>query len=345
MTSIATARGDTIDTSELGFTLASELVVQESPEIGMNWPDYSWAARPEEERIADVVDKLNAAKSHGVDSLVDWSIPGIGRDVRRIRKIAEQTSVNILVCTGWYTRYEFEYYFHYRERFPELYEGELTFEDFMVRDIEQGILDSGVRAVALKAVSDLYGIRETGDVRNVFRHVARAHRRTGAPIVTHTRGLDQGVVQQDVLAEDGVDLSRLLLGHIDRTDAEVPLGDFERVLQRGSYLSFDGWWGTGGPDPVRSFAPTREHNIDRIVELLSRGYEKQLTLSTGSVAFTDCLPTVFAGTGEGEYAPWTQLHLDIIPALAERGVRDEQIQRMTRENPRELFESAAKGGY
>jgi len=341
VSAIPTARGDLVDVGELGFTLSVELVVQESPEMGINWPDYSWAARPEEERIAGVVEKLNVAKEHGVDTIVDRTIPGIGRDAWRIKKIAEQTPVNILVLTGWYTRYEFEYYFHYRERFPELFKDELTFEDFMVRDVEQGILDSGVRAVAIKAVSDLYGIRETGDVRNVFRHVARAHRRTGAPIMTHTSGYDAAIVQQDVFAADGVDLSRVVLAHIDRTPADVPLGDIEHLLQRGSYLSFDGWWGTGEPHPVRSYAATREQNIDRIVSLLDLGYEKQLLLSNGSVAFTDCLPSTFVG----EYAPYTQLQLDIIPALKKRDVGEDQILRMTVENPRHVFESLAKGGY
>jgi phosphotriesterase-related protein len=341
VSAVPTARGDLIDSGDLGFTLPVELVVQESPEMGINWPDYSWAARPDEERIAGVVEKLKVAKEHGVDTIVDRTIPGIGRDVWRIKKIAEQAPINILVLTGWYTRYEFEYYFHYRERFPDLFKDELTFEDFMVRDIEQGILDSGVRAAGLKAVSDLYGIRETGDVRNVFRHVARAHRRTGAPIMTHTSGYDAAIVQQDAFAEDGVDLSRVVLAHIDRTPADVPLGDIEHLLRRGSYVSFDGWWGTGEPHPVRSYAATREQNIDRIVSLLERGYEKQLLLSNGSVAFTDCLPSTFVG----EYAPYTQLQLDIVPALKERGVNEEQINRMTVENSRHVFESLAKGGY
>jgi phosphotriesterase-related protein len=341
MSAIPTARGDAIDVAELGFTLPVELIIQESPEMGVNWPDYSWAALPEEQRIADVLAKLKVAKETGVDTIVDRTIPGIGRDVRRMKSLAAQTSVNILMLTGWYTRYEFEYYFHYRERFPELFENELTFEDFMVRDIEQGVGDTGVRAAGIKAVSDLYGIRDTGDVRNVFRHCARAHRRTGAPIMTHTSGVESAGVQQDVFAYDGVDLSRVVLCHLDRTPAEVPLGDFERLLQRGSFLSFDGWWGTGEPHPVRSFAATREQNIDRVVALLDRGYEEQLLLSNGNVAYTDCLPSTFVG----EYAPYTQLHLDIIPALKERGVTEEQITKMTVANPRSVFESLGRGGY
>jgi phosphotriesterase-related protein len=341
MATVPTARGDAIAASELGFTLPVELLVQDSPEMAMNWPDMTWAARPEEERIADVIQILQNAKDNGVDTIVDRSIPGINRDIKRTKLIAGKTPVNILVLTGWYTRYEFEYYFHYRERFQDLFAGEPTFEDFMVRDIEQGILDSGVHAAAIKAVSDLHGIHETADVRNVFRHSARAHRRTGVPIMTHTSGYDAAIVQQEVLLEDGVDQARVILAHMDRTPQDVPLGDFERLLQRGANLSFDGWWGTNEPHPVRSFAATREQNMDRVVFLLERGYEKQLFLSNGSVAFTDCLPATFTG----EYAPYTQLQLDIIPALRGRGVTEDQIRRMTVDNVRELFERCAQGPY
>jgi phosphotriesterase-related protein len=341
MSGVPTARGDVIAFGELGFTLPVELIIQESPEMSVNWPDYTWGALPEEERIADVIAKLRVATEAGVNTIVDRTIPGINRDVPRMKAIAQQVPVNILVLTGWYTRYEFEYYFRYREAYPELFEDELTFEDFMVRDVEAGIADTGVRAAGIKCVSDYHGIAETIDVRNVFRHCARAHRRTGAPIMTHTSGVESARDQADVFAEDGVDLSRVALCHIDRTPIDVPFDEFERLLQRGPYLSFDGWWGTGGRNPVRSYAATREENIDRVVKLVELGYENQLLLSNGNVAFTDCLPSSFVG----EYAPYTQLSYDIVPELKERGISDDQVGQLTVENPRRLFESLERGAY
>jgi phosphotriesterase-related protein len=340
---IPTARGDVIDSSKLGFTLPTELIIQEWPGMSINWPDYTWSAQPEEKRIADVVAILkNAHEQVGVQTIIDRTIPGIGRNIPRMKKIAAQVPVNIIVTTGWYTLYELPYYFHYRERFPHLWKSELGLEDFMVRDIEEGILDTGVRAAAIKVISDKYGIHSTPDVRTVFRISARAHRRTGAPLLTHSVGTDMAKLQQDVFADDGVDLSRVVLGHLDRTPADIPLSQFEEILQRGSFVCFDGWWGTGEPTPVAPNPATPDVNFRRIAQLANRGYVDQLLLSNGDVAFADSLPE---GAFVGAHPPYTQLSLSIIPKLKEQGVSDAQIKRMTVDNPRRMLETLCKGGY
>lgn len=336
---VPTARGDVTDSSRLGLTMPTELIIQETPEMSINWPDHTWGALPEDQRIADVVAKLNSAYQAGVRTIIDRTIPGIGRNIPRMQKIARQTPLNIIVTTGWYTLYELPFYFHYRVRFPERYgKNEPTLEDFMVRDIEEGILDTGVRAAAIKVVSDKYGIHETPDVRYVFRASARAHRRTGAPILTHSVGTKMARLQQEVLAEDGVDLSRVVLGHLDRTPSGVPLGEFERLLQRGSFLSFDGWEGpyVAGPE-----AASPQQTYDRIVSLVERGYEEQILLSGGPIAFSDSIP-MYSRSSRPAYS---ELMDDVFPALKERGLGEDQLTRMTVDNPRRVLETLSRGGY
>jgi phosphotriesterase-related protein len=213
----------------------------------MNWPDHTFAELPVENRIADAVAKLKIAKEAGVDTIVDRVIPGLGRDVPLVSTIAAQVPVNIIVATGWYTWRDLPLYFVFREKFPHLMKHpEPSLEDLFVRDIEDGIRDTGVRAGIIKIVADQYGITE--GVRIAIRAAARAHRRTGAPITTHTAqgvGVQSGLLQQEALAEEGVDLSRVIIGHIDWTPPEVPLDEFERLLQAGSFISFD----TLGLDP------------------------------------------------------------------------------------------------
>ena len=54
--------------------------------------------------------------------------------------------------------------------------------EMFVRDIQQGIAHTGIKAGVLKCATDLPGVTEGVD--RVLRAVAQAHRRTGAPITT-----------------------------------------------------------------------------------------------------------------------------------------------------------------
>jgi phosphotriesterase-related protein len=342
MAVVPTARGDAVAASDLGFTLVTECVIgPRTIEKEMNWPDHTFAEVPVFERIADAVGKLKAAKEAGVDSLVDRVIPGLGRDVRLVKEIALQVPINIIVATGWYTWNDLPLYFVFREKFPELMkQPEHSLEDLFVRDIEDGILDTNVRAGIIKIVSDHYGITEGVDT--AMRAAARAHRRTGAPITTHTEqgvGVKSGLLQQQVLAEEGVDLSRVIIGHIDWTPPEVPLGEFERLLQAGSFISFD----TLGLDPQwppEFRAGLREKRVERVVELIGRGYLEQIMLSHDNSCFYDVQPM-----HKLEFPPYTEITVDFIPKIKERGITDEQITEIMVGNPRRLFETASKGGY
>ncbi|HKQ84872.1 MAG TPA: hypothetical protein VJS42_21920 [Steroidobacteraceae bacterium] len=340
---IPTARGDTVAASKLGMVLPTELVIQESPEMSLNWPDNSWGGRPEAERIASVVAILNAAYQHGVGTIVDRTIPGIGRNVPRMKTIAQQTKLNIIVTTGWYTLYELPYYFGYREATPKEYpKGDMSLADFMVRDIEKGIMNTGVRAAAIKVVSDKYGIEQTPDVRKVFKASSLAHRRTGAPIVTHTVGIASAQQQQKVFAEDGVDLARVVLGHVDRTPPDVNLGEFERALEKGSFLSFDGW--DNGGENILDQA-SGKLNLERVASLVRKKYTNQILLSSGwPIAFNDVFPPNFRG-GSGPDKAYMTVNDFVIPGLKSLGVSDKDITQMTHQNPQRMLSTLAKGGY
>jgi phosphotriesterase-related protein len=339
---VPTARGDAVDTDELGFTLVTECVIgPRLIEKELNWPDHTFAELPQEERIADAVRKLEHAKNAGVDTIVDRVIPGLGRDVRLVTEIARQVRINIIVATGWYTWRDLPLYFVFRQKFPDLRgEAEPSLEDLFVRDIEAGVADTGVRAGIIKIVSDEFGV--TDDIRTIIRAAAGAHRRTGTPITTHTQqgaGAQSGLAQQAALRQDGVDLSRVIIGHVDWTDPDTTLDPFERLLDAGSYISFD----TIGLDP--QWPPDygrrlRVARIERILSLIERGWVKQLMISHDNSCYYDVQPM-----HELDFPTYTEVVVDFLPKLRERGVTDEQINQMMVGNPRDLFATAGRGGY
>lgn len=189
MAQVQTVRGP-IDSSQLGATLMHEHVFVLDTEILQNYPE-DWGV--EEQRIADAVKRLNELKARGVDTIVDLTVIGLGRYIPRIQQIAQQTKINIIVATGIYTYNDAPHYFHFRGPGTVLGGPELMVEMF-VRDINEGIADTGVKAGILKCATDEPGV--TRDVERILRATAQAHRKTGVPISTHTHarrrvGLDQ----------------------------------------------------------------------------------------------------------------------------------------------------------
>ena len=320
MAQINTVRGP-IDSSQLGATLMHEHVFVLSTEIMQNFPG-DWG--DEEKRIADAVARLNELKSRGVDSIVDLTVIGLGRYIPRIERIAQQTEINILAATGIYTYNDIPMYFHFRGPGTELGGPEMM-TDMFVKDIEEGIADTRVKAAILKCATDEQGL--TSGVERILRATAQAHRRTGVPISTHTHALSKrGLDQQRIFEEEGVDLSRVIIGHSgDTTDLDY----LEELIAGGSYIGMDRF----GIDVLLGF----EDRVNTVARMCERGHADKMALSHDASCFNDWLPE--------EALPvvlpnWHYLHIhnDVIPALKERGVTDDQITAMMIDNPRRIFE-------
>lgn len=319
MAKVQTARGS-VDSSKLGTTLMHEHVFVLDLEIQQNYPE-EWGN--EGKRVADAIARLNELKSRGVDTIVDLTVIGLGRYIPRILRIAEQTQLHIIVATGIYTYQNLPLYFHFRGPAPAE-ESDLIAEMF-VRDIKEEIAHTSVKAGILKCCTDEPGV--TPDVERILRAIARAHRLTGVPISTHTHApLRRGLEQQRIFREEGVDLSRLVIGHSgDTTD----LGYLEELIRNGSYVGMDRF----GIDTILSF----EDRVNTVAAMCERGYANKMVLSHDAACFNHWLPERAL---PAILPRWNYLHIhdDVIPALKRKGVSEEQLRMMLVENPRKIFE-------
>jgi phosphotriesterase-related protein len=318
MPAVQTARGP-VDTGKLGRVLMHEHVFVISTEIQQNYPE-EWG--PEDVRVADAIRRLNELKAAGIDTILDPTALGLGRYVPRIKRIADQIGLNIIVATGLYTFDVLPHYFGSR--------GEDVMTSMFVRDIEKGIADTGIKAGVIKCATDAPGV--TPGVERVLRCCARAHRQTGVPITTHTHArTKRGLEQQKIFKEEGVDLSRVVIGHCGDTD---DIAYLEELMANGSTIGMDRF----GIDALLS----TEARVDTVAKLCKRGYADRMVLSHDAACYLDWIP--------GELPPptmrhWNYLHIskDVLPMLRERGVTDAQIQQMLVDNPRRYFER--QGAY
>jgi len=176
---VQTFRGP-VPPGELGTTLIHEHVFVGHPELDVNLPHPEWC---EDVAIETAVVGLERLWDLGVRTVVDLTVLGLGRDVARVRRVAERVRVSLVASTGYYTADVLPAYFatHGPGR---LVGGPDPLLEAFLRDIEVGIADTGVRAGMLKVVTDEPGL--TPDVRRVMEAAATTHRRTGVPITTHT---------------------------------------------------------------------------------------------------------------------------------------------------------------
>ena len=317
MPQVETLRGP-IDTAELGFTLMHEHVFVLSQGVPENFPSV-W---DEAKEIAAARGTLTDLAGLGVGTIVDLTVLGLGRNIPRLLETAGDVPLNIIVATGVYTYNELPQFFHNRDAD--------VMADLFVGDITVGIQGTDVKAAVLKCATDEPGV--TRGVEKVLRACARAHRRTGAPISTHTHpATRRGLEQQAIFEEEGVDLSRVVIGHSG--DSEE-LDYLQELMKRGSLIGMDRF----GIDRLLS----TEKRVAVIARLCELGFAGQMVLSHDANCYFDWYPLELVKTA----APnWQFRHIseDVLPALRAAGVSEEQIEQMTVDNPRRFFEQS--GAY
>ncbi|PZS20943.1 MAG: phosphotriesterase-related protein [Pseudonocardiales bacterium] len=290
-----------------------------SEEIRVNYPEY-W---DEDTRVADAVAKLTALTSRGVDTIVDPTVIGLGRDIPRIQRVNSQVDINIIPATGLYTYNDIPFFLQYVG--PDtLFGGDDPMIEMFVRDLTEGIADTGVKAGFLKCAIDAPGL--TAGVERVIRAVAAAHTRTGAPITVHTNPHNQsGLVVQRIFLEAGVDLSRVVIGHSgDSTDLDYLCA----LMAAGSFIGMDRF----GLDVLLPF----EQRVATVAELCRRGHAEQMVLAQDASCYIDWFPPAAKQAAVPNWH-FTHIHDDVLPALRERGVSEEQITTMLVDNPRRYF--------
>jgi phosphotriesterase-related protein len=245
-------------------------------------------------------------RAAGGTTLVDLTLDEIGRDPAALRRVAEATGVTIVMGCG-----------HYRD--PYLDRGWFDRHDVgeiaekIVEDIEEGVRGTGVRAGIIGEIGADQAYISAAEERS-FRAAARAHRRTGLTISTHAARWPVGLDQLRLLAEEGVDPGRVIIGHADT----VPSPDYHLALARqGCYVSFDSV-GTGTPYDLQRTA-------DYTVALVRAGFGAKVLLSHDVF-----LRGHLRADGGGGYG---YLLTDFLPLLSAAGLDAELVRRLVSANP------------
>jgi phosphotriesterase-related protein len=314
MAQVQTVQGP-VDAGELGTVLIHEHVRFRDEAVAENWPGRYDA----DAEMAAALEAVSAAKDRGVRTIVDPTAMFGGRDVRFMQRVAEQTGVRIIPCTGIYT---YDYLPHYFEN-----RSEDQMAEHFIEDIETGIQGTDLKAAFLKCAADAAGVTE--HVEKVHRAVARASLQTGAPIMAHSRpASNTGPRQVQIFREEGVDAAKIQIAHTGDTD---DLDYIEGLLDTGVWIGLDRY----GLD---LYLPLERRNATT-AELLRRGHADRIFLSQDFCATIDWFPqeAVQGLMEQGLVRDWSMtLVFDaVVPWLRAQGVLDDDALRtIFEENPR-----------
>jgi predicted metal-dependent phosphotriesterase family hydrolase len=306
---VITVKGP-IGAAELGFTLSHEHLILDFFSYQSSYDDVL-----DEEKV--MIWELQHYIRAGGKSLVDCTNMGLKRDHLALRRIAEAAGANIIMGCGWYRERVYPSYVY------ELSTNELA--DRMVREIEVGVDGTDIRAGMIGEIGTEINAISPAQER-VFRAAARAQRRTGVSIWTHTTHFGSLALEQiALLKEEGVPTDRMVISHLgDRFDCEF----LRPIAETGVFMSIDniGYEGNGYPDD--------EVRAKNIAFLIREGFIRQVMMSMdiGAKRF------LLSYKGHG----FAHLIQNFLPRLRSKGITEEDISIMTVDNPARALSVAEK---
>lgn len=304
MPSVRTVLGD-IDASLMGFTMAHEHILTHPKGSG---------SKAEIGHHLDSVDKaieaLREFKAVGGGCVVETTPESWGRNTPGMVQASRASGVHVIACTGYICEE------HGME--PEV--SAWSIDDIaarMIHDVTVGMDGTDVKAGWVKAGTAYMHV--TANEEKVLRAGVRAAMTTGVCLHTHTTTGTMGIEQTEIAADEGMDLSRMIIAHVDRNP---DLWYHRKLLETGASIIYDGpGKAKYYPDSVR---------VDLLRQLVADGFESQIMLSNDMGRRSH--HTVY-GYGPG----FTWIKQRFLPRLLEEGFGQETLDAFMIHNPARMY--------
>ena len=260
--------------------------------------------------------ELLSFRSAGGRSLVDAQPFGAGRNAQLLARVASDTGLHIVASTGVHKNAFYpgdSWIFRAAaDELAELFVSEIREGMYCYDPVNLRAGRTGAPAGIIKVGMDAEGF--TPHYRNVFEAAARAHRETGAPILTHTELSTWGREQAEFLLERGVPPASIIISHMDRA---ADLTDNLAIARLGVYLEYD--------TIARFKYHDEEAEIQLIRGMIRAGFGDRIVL--GMDVTRDRLPAYGGRFGLAYLAE------SFLPRLRGRGLGRKQIEALMVANP------------
>lgn len=252
------------------------------------------------DRIDLACQELESFFTVGGRSMVDASPRDYGRDLVGLRTIAQRVPVNIIAVTGRHKHLHAAKLDNVADRQAL----ETEFQSDIDGDIKPGIITFGT------SLDDITPLEKVAAQAAASVAVV-----TGYPVTTHTEAGTMAHEQLDLVESEGLDPSRVILGHLDR---RLDLPYLLSIARRGAWMSFDQIGKSRyGPDAPKAAM---------LVALADAGYEDQLLISQDLSRKSDLV-------AYGGQPGWIHLLERFAIDLMEAGAGAPMVRKLLIDNP------------
>lgn len=258
-------------------------------------------------------------RAAGGGTIVDVTTGGIVPDPTGLAIVAREAGVHVVLGAGFYV-----------EPFLDAETLALSTEaiaDIILAQLTEGAWGTAIRCGIIGEIGCSWPL--TAFERRSLQAGARAQGRTGAAITIHP-GRDRTAPDEilDVLETEGADLSRVVIGHMDRTLLDV--ADVVALARRGCVVEYDFfgieqsqyWLGTLD-------LPTDWMRLNALRALFEAGLGDRV-LASHDICTRSRLQQ-HGGHGYGH------LLRNVVPLMRERGFAQSEIDQVLVETPRRLL--------
>ena len=265
------------------------------------------------------VSEVGKYREVGGGAIVDATTIGIGRNPDALAQISRESGVNIIMGAGFYVA----------AVHPE-YMKERSVDDLALQitgEIVDGVEDSGIKAGIIGEVGCTWPLAPTERKSLLASAIAQAE--TGAAMLVHPgRHPDAPLEILELLDEGGADISRVIMGHLDRTVFEFDA--LQNIAASGCYLEWDLFGNEGSYYPLANIdMPSDAQRLDFIKRIADAGYSDRIVI--GQDICTKHRLVRYGGHGYGHILE------NIVPKMRRKGFSEDTIRAITVDNPARIL--------
>ncbi|KAM4704846.1 N-acetyltaurine hydrolase [Rhinophrynus dorsalis] len=269
------------------------------------------------QEVEAIKEELLFFKATGGGSIVENTTTGISRDLKTLKRLAEDTGVNIISGAGFYvdTTHSTETRSMSVEQLTEI----------ILNEILQGADGTDIKCGIIGEIGCSWPLTESE--KKILQATAEAQSQLGCPVNIHPgRNSDAPFQIIRILQESGADISKTVMSHLDRT-----IFDEKKLLEfaeLGSYLEFD-LFGTEMLNYQFNQAvdmPSDNERIKTLRFLIDEGYEDRIVISHD--IHTKNRLVKYGGHG------YSHILSNIVPKMLLRGISQKNIDKILLENPK-----------